>query len=698
MRPLHSLFALLAPAALLAQVSHGGSPYGWGQDEAIAAPASEVSLSPLDRAALVGSDALDAPGQFRYGVPRQLNVDVLAEGSWTDLPDDRRMCRLVLRSPGAVMLSLQFGVFDMAPESRLFLYDEDRTHFLGGFTEANEQPTGDLPTAVVPGDALVIEYVEPVPALGVSRLVVSGLTHGYRDIFAFGPQGASRDYDPGYQSAACHNNIICPEGNGWEDQASAVAMFLRPDGNGCTGALLNNTAEDGTPYFHVANHCYTATESQWVFYFNYESPTCVGSTGPTTDVLTGATVRASDYFDDFVLLELFNTPPPSYDVFYLGWDRSGNTPQSTTVIHHPLYDVKKISFDDDPATSYQVTPYQGAPQDTYLWRTYWDDGIVQAVSSGSPALDQNKRMVGHMWEGAQTCSNSATVYTGFAKFDRSWNGSSPANRLRDWLDPSNSTTALDGFDPNGQPSPPVLVQVRTLLGGCYDPNTGLHTDALRAAGMVPLTEPYTAAGFSHVGGGGNESTSAGVLATTGPLAVTDWVVLELRDANDPTAVVATRSALLLRNGNVVDVDGSSAVAFAVPPGDHYIAVRHRNHLGLMTQNPQMLSTTPSLKDLRSMPLFGGGQAAVVIDGQKCLWPGDVTGNGVVAYSGGGNDRDAILSAIGGVVPTQVVQGYYAADANLDGSVRYAGTNNDRDLLLQTVGGTVPTATRSDLLP
>ncbi|MCB0782468.1 MAG: hypothetical protein KDC03_23515, partial [Flavobacteriales bacterium] len=174
----------------------------------------------------------------------------------------------------------------------------------------------------------------------------------------------------------------------------------------------------------------------------------------------------------FVLLELFNTPPPSYDVYYLGWDRSGNTPQSTTVIHHPLYDVKKISFDDDPATSYQVTPYQGAPQDTYLWRTYWDDGIVQAVSSGSPALDQNKRMVGHMWEGAQTCSNSATVYTGFAKFDRSWNGSSPANRLRDWLDPSNSTTALDGFDPNGQPSPPVLVQVRTLLGGCYDPNTG----------------------------------------------------------------------------------------------------------------------------------------------------------------------------------------------------------------------------------
>ena len=183
-------------------------------------------------------------------------------------------------------------------------------------------------------------------------------------------------------------------------------------------------------------------------------------------------------------------------------------------------------------------------------------------------------------KGAQTVQQLPRSCTGFAKFDRSWNGSSPANRLRGLPDPSNSTTALDGFDPNGQPSPPVLVQVRTLPGGCYDPNTGLHTDALRAAGMVPLTEPYTAAGFSHVGGGGNESTSAGVLATTDPLAVTDWVVLSCVTRTHPTAVVATCSALLLRNGNVVDVDGSSAVAFAVPPGDHYIAVRHRNHLGL----------------------------------------------------------------------------------------------------------------------
>ena len=69
-------------------------------------------------------------------------------------------------------------------------------------------------------------------------------------------------------------------------------MFLRPDGNGCTGQLIEQHSHArASPYFYLANHCYTADESQWVFYFNYESPTCVGSTGPTTQTLTGATLE-----------------------------------------------------------------------------------------------------------------------------------------------------------------------------------------------------------------------------------------------------------------------------------------------------------------------------------------------------------------------------------------------------------------------
>jgi hypothetical protein len=45
-----------------------------------------------------------------------------------------------------------------------------------------------------------------------------------------------------------------------------------------------------------------------------------------------------------------------------------------------------------------------------------------------------------------------------------------------------------------------------------------------------------------------------------------------------------------------------------------------------------------------------------------------------------------------------VPGYHAADVTLDGQVKYTGTGNDRDPILSNVGGTVPTATVVQQLP
>ena len=61
----------------------------------------------------------------------------------------------------------------------------------------------------------------------------------------------------------------------------------------------------------------------------------------------------------------------------------------------------------------------------------------------------------------------------------------------------------------------------------------------------------------------------------------DWVVLELRIALDNAQLVASRSALVQRDGDVVEVDGTSSVRHGVPNGNYFLAVRHRNHLGVM---------------------------------------------------------------------------------------------------------------------
>ncbi|MCB0793054.1 MAG: hypothetical protein H6595_11525 [Flavobacteriales bacterium] len=698
MRLPHFLLFLLAVPAAEAQVAHGGRPIAWGGPLDMRGW-SEDRFVGLDREVLLQTAVSSMPGGERYGVQRFTSVDVPAQGTWTTTDDQRKVCRMVMRSPGAVMLSVQFDVFQLAPSARVYLYDTDRNYFIGGFTAANAQPDGSLATAVVPGDAVVIELVEPDPPQGVSHLHVASITHGFRDIFRFGEQGYLRDYDPGYQSAACHNNVTCPIASDWQDQKRGVAMFLRPDGDGCTGTLINNTLQDGTPYFYMANHCYVATTSQWVFYFNYESPSCVGSSGPTNQTISGATLKSNYYFDDFVLLELNSTPPQSYGPYYNGWDHSGSVPQTETVIHHPLYDVKKITFDYQPATSYTVVPYSGAPETVKCWKSFWDSGIVEPVSSGSPMFDQNKRVIGHMYDGSQTCANASSVYTGCPKFSESWDGSSASTRLRDWLDPANSTTALDGYDPYMSSNPEVLVRLKVFLEGPYNSNNNLMNGTLRSSGLVPLAEPYTGIGYPHVGGGG-ESTTQGVLNASGTASVVDWVVLELRNKNDASQVLATRSALLLRNGSIVDVDGSSDVPFPMPVDDYYIGVHHRNHLGIMTQDPQPLSASAVLIDLTdgSVPLNGGTLATDGINGRRVMVSGDVTRDRHIKYSGTTNDRDPILTRVGGAVPTATVNGYYLEDLNMDGVVRYAGTSNDRDIILTVIGGTTPTATRSAQLP
>jgi hypothetical protein len=81
-----------------------------------------------------------------------------------------------------------------------------------------------------------------------------------------------------------------------------------------------------------------------------------------------------------------------------------------------------------------------------------------------------------------------------------------------------------------------------------------------------------------------------------------------------------------------------------------------------------------------------------------LVPGDCLRDGILRYTGASNDRDAILTRVGGSVPTTTLQGYFTEDANMDGLVRYVGSGNDRDIVLQSIGGTVPTATRLAQLP
>jgi hypothetical protein len=244
------------------------------------------------------------------------------------------------------------------------------------------------------------------------------------------------------------------------------------------------------------------------------------------------------------------------------------------------------------------------------------------------------------------------------------------------------------------------IAVSAFLEGPYQSATGYCKDALRQGSSFPLTEPYTALGFAHVGGGGGEAIAAERLHVTGPNALVDWVVLELRDATTPTTRIATRSALLQRDGGIVDIDGISPVLFDVPAGNYRVAVKHRNHLGMMTASDVALSSTVTSVDFSSPATTTYGTNAQKQVGTKMvMWAGDATGNGTLKYTGSGNDRDPILTAVGSTTPNNTVSNIYERrDTNLDGVIKYTGTGNDRDIILSNVGSTTPNNTRTQQLP
>lgn len=427
--------ALWLPSTALAQAGAGGTPpgvaLGLAPTEAI-----EVLAAP-DVQALQAEDERNAGAiaPFRFGQGTAVSIGLEQGGEWLDLGDGRRLWRARVVSPGAWSLNLIFDRFQLPAGAELYVYN-DSEDVRGAFTAELNQPHGMFATEPLAGDALTLEYVEPNDGpLGELRL--SEVIHAYRNILAE-PVGAKASHDPAglLKSGACNININCPLGANWQDQKRSSARLVM-GGVLCSGALINNTANDSKQYFLTANHCYSGNPATWVFNFNYESPTCNGTTGSAQSV-TGSTLRIKGTQSDFCLVEITQDLPANYNLYFSGWSRSTTPSTISHGIHHPQGDIKKICQDNDSALN---ATFNGAP----CWRVAdWEQGVTEGGSSGSPLYDQNKRIVGQLFGGQATCSFLFNDYYG--RFDVSMNSG-----LAQYLDPAGTgAMVLDGiFDNTG---------------------------------------------------------------------------------------------------------------------------------------------------------------------------------------------------------------------------------------------------------
>ena len=409
---------------------------------------------------------------WRFGFNNNTNINISNSGIWINLPNGDRIWQLVVVCKNALTINLTFSQTVIPTGNELYVYNPSKDFILGKFT-ASHLYNGELGTELVPGEMTIVEYFVPKGS-SIGNVNICTVTHGYRTpneflLKAFGGSGA------------CNVNVNCPEGAAWTQQRNSVVMLVSGSNGFCTGALINNTLNDGKPYVLTANHCYS-NPATWIFRFQWESTSCINpSTSPTFQSLSGAVLRAQGTPSDFCLVEITGglvngTVPAAYTPYFSGWDNTETISPSAVCIHHPSGDIKKIAIENNALIS---TSFGGSPSNSHWGVLSWDLGVTEPGSSGSPLFNQNRRIIGQLHGGASACGASV-LSDEYGKVSVSWNpaGSTTSGQLKHWLDPNNTNASfVDGYDPSNAPtitldaglSNSAFIQT-SLCGSNYIPN------------------------------------------------------------------------------------------------------------------------------------------------------------------------------------------------------------------------------------
>lgn len=207
----------------------------------------------------------------------------------------------------------------------------------------------------------------------------------------------------------------------------------------------------------------------------------------------------------------------------------------------------------------------------------------------------------------------------------------------------------------------IFLSIKVFLEGAFN-GSAMNADL---NGYLPLVQPFDVAPFNY---SGTESVTSIPGAD-----IVDWVLVELRDATDPslaasTTPIETSAAFLKADGSVVDLDGISNIQFNVTVSDKlFLSIRHRNHLGILSFYPLINHNGFVSYDFTTSSVKTYGAETGVKEIEPGVWV-MITGDGNADGTINNMDKLAEWESDAGN------EGYLYGDYNLDGQVN----NQDKD--------------------
>ncbi len=183
------------------------------------------------------------------------------------------------------------------------------------------------------------------------------------------------------------------------------------------------------------------------------------------------------------------------------------------------------------------------------------------------------------------------------------------------------STVLNVLTAPAEEACPVRVNIRVFLEGPLANGTSMLTQ-LTEFNQLPQLQPYAVAPWNYQG---IEQLSGAAVD------VVDWLLVDLLDAD--FELQERRAVLLSSAGLLLEPDGSLGVRFEqfVEGQQYYIAIRHRNHIDVVSSS-RLLLPEDNVYDFTSSPEQARGATLKVSDsGIAALIAGDLNADGLNSY-------------------------------------------------------------------